>query len=97
MNLKDWQRDAFIRFDLDRFKIESQELLKLRDHKEGSPPQGLSEARRGREVLFISRWNRRGGAPSGAAALSLLGVWGHQPRFMIHRLMCILAFCKYRA
>jgi hypothetical protein len=34
-----------------------------------SPPQGLSEARRGWTILaFISHLNRRGGVPSGAAA-----------------------------
>jgi hypothetical protein len=36
---------------------------------ESHPPQGLSEARRGKKVsAFFSHLNRRGGAPSGAAA-----------------------------
>ena len=42
-------------------------------YKEGSPPQGLSEARRGRDVLLplsanvLQKLIRRGGAPPGAA------------------------------
>ena len=36
---------------------------------EGSPPQGLSEARRGKEVYpLLAAIIRRGGAPPGAAA-----------------------------
>ena len=53
-----------------------------RSIREGSPPQGLSEARRGNVVFqgsYSSRLIRRGGAPSGAAGFIAKGVWGHQP------------------
>jgi hypothetical protein len=49
---------------------------------EGPPPQGLSEARRGKEVFF-QLLIRRGGAPSGAAAFittgGLGGLYSHHP------------------
>ena len=44
-----------------------------RDAYDGTPPQGLSEARRGRFFLNCLLLIRRGGDPSGAAAIIVIG------------------------
>ncbi|PKL70638.1 MAG: hypothetical protein CVV30_04630 [Methanomicrobiales archaeon HGW-Methanomicrobiales-1] len=53
---------------------------------DASPPQGLSEARRGKEVLVFlkSRSSIRRGAPFGAAALILSGGMGVSTPIIIH-------------
>jgi hypothetical protein len=46
------------------------------------PPQDLSLGTAGQEGFLLFSFkslNRRGGAPSGAAGSSFLGVWGYQP------------------
>jgi hypothetical protein len=51
-------------------------IEKISISKESSPPQGLSEARRGREFYGNQSLIRRGGAPSGAAAFIKNGLRG---------------------
>jgi len=50
-------------------------------YNEGSPPQGLSEARRGSSVFFFKYqyWSAAGAPRRGRRHISLSGVWGYQP------------------